>query len=182
TVRSRGKACGGRSQLQPPCGPGFGFVVRMLERDDRLLSRIVAGVVMNRCFEYLFHPRQPRGMVDLYLRREIGTVVEGSDGDLEPARMAIGQRRAAAGAEAAVDVDRRLEITGLLARPFDAVLRHRHQRREERAELLLAHAAMADRRPAELAVDAEAHRAALAPARSHFVVHRLSSGGQVSVS
>ena len=106
---------------------------------------------MDRLIEDRLHPGQPRGVVDLDLRRQIGAVVEGADGDLQPAGLAIGQRRAAAGAEAAIDVDRRLEIARLLARPFDAVLGHRHQRAEERAELLLAHAAMADRRAAERA-------------------------------
>ena len=116
-----------------------------------------------------------------YLNKIVGFDYDQRKISVEPG-IVLDHPRAAARAEATVNVDRRLEVAGLLACPFDAVLRHGHQRGKERAELLLAHAAVADGRPAELAVDAEAHRAALAPAGSHCVVHRLSSGGQVSVS
>src|SRR3569832_2824729 len=143
----------------------------MLEGDDLFLPSIEIGVVMDRRLEDLLHPGQANRVVDLYLRREVGAVVEGADGDLQRARLAIGQRRAAAGAEAAIDVDRGLEVARLLMSPFDAVLRHRHQRAEEGAELLLAHAAMADGRASKLALDADAHGAALAATASNLIGH-----------
>ena len=42
---------------------------------------------MDRLVEDRLHPGQPAGVVDLDLRREIRAVVEGADGDLEPARL-----------------------------------------------------------------------------------------------
>src|SRR5882757_520828 len=154
----------------------------MLEGDDLLLPSVEIGVVMDRRLEDLFHPWQPHRVIDLDLRRQIRAIVEGADGDFQRAGLAVGQRRAAAGAEATVDVDRGLEIARLLMRPLDTVLRHRHQRAEEGAELFLAHAAMADGRAAELAAHAKADGAALATAGSNFIGHGLSSGGHCSVS
>ena len=86
----------------------------MLEGDNLLLPSIEVGVVEDRRLEDLFHPGQPDGVVDLDLRRQVGAVIEGAYGDLQRAGLAIGQRRAAAGAEAAIDVDRGPEIARLL--------------------------------------------------------------------
>ena len=154
----------------------------MLEGDDLLLPRVVIWILVDRRLENLLHPRQANGVVDLDLRREVGAVIKGADGDLEPTRLAIGQRRAAARAEAAIDVDRGLEIARLLVGPFDAVLRNGDQRAEEGTELLLAHAAVADGGASKRTLDAETHGATLAAAGSDGLGHDLSSGGHWSVS
>src|SRR6218665_518670 len=121
-------------------------VIGMLEGDDLLLPRVIIRVLMNRLVVDRRDPGNAGGIVDLDLRGEIGAIVEGADGDLQPAGMAIGQRRAAGSTEATGNIDRRLEIVWFVARPLKAVLRRRHQRAEEAAESLLAHAAMADGR------------------------------------
>jgi len=138
--------------------------------------------MVRRRLENAFHPGQAPVEIHLVVGHEIGTVVECANGDLQALRIAVGHRRAALLAEAAIDVHRRLEIGGLFPGPLDAIHRHIHECAEETAELFLAHATMADGSMAERAVDAEAHGAALAAAGSDGFGHGIFSGGHWSVS
>src|SRR5690606_37171829 len=132
---------------------------------------------MHRRLEDLLHPWQAGRVVRLDLRRQIGSVVKRADGYFQSIRVPVCQRRAAARAKAANEIDRGLEIGRFLARPLDPAFRRADEGGEERSELLLAHAAVADRRTSELAMDAETHRAALAAAGSRAFCHdRVSAG------
>src|SRR5690606_125825 len=104
--------------------------------------------------------------IDLDHRRSDGRIVEGADGDFDlllrrALDLLISQRRAAPGAETALDPVGTGEVLRLSARPDD--IETRNQRTEKASERLLAHAAMADRGTTQPA-DAETHGAALAAA------------------
>src|SRR3569832_2285601 len=110
--------------------------------------------------------------VDLEGRRRNRRIVERAHGHLEPAVIFAGHRRAAIGPKAATGLVGAGEAPRRAAGPFE--VRRGDQRGEERPERLLAQAAVADRRAAELR-DAEAHRAALTTAGLEGRGHRAIS-------
>src|SRR5690606_18102340 len=99
--------------------------------------------------------------IDLDLGRSHLGVIEGADGEFEAEAGLVGERSAAIGAEAAAGAVGALEPLRRAAGP--GCVAGGDQRHEEPAEGLLAHSAVADR-AAPQQPDAEAHRAALAPA------------------
>ena len=62
--------------------------------------------IEGRLFKKRIDPRQPLVMVDLDLRLEPFGMIKSADGELDTTGMAIGQRRTARPAEAAMDLRR----------------------------------------------------------------------------
>src|SRR6478736_392047 len=162
--------------------PDCSIVIGMLEGDDRLLPCIKIGFFVNALVEDSLDPGNAGVVVDLDLRGQVAAIVERADRQFEAARVAVGHRRAAVLAKAALDIDRRLEIAGFAACPLHALVRRGHKGGKEAAELLLTHAAMADRGAAKLAAGAESDRAALAAAGTNGFAHADAPVGQCAVS
>jgi hypothetical protein len=139
----------------------------MLEGVDLVQERAGCFVLQRRAAGQVaqgVHVRQPGLHAPLHDGRDLFGLVEGGDGERHAVRRLVGERRAAFVAKAAPHVIGRTKPARFGTGPLEPGGAHGHQRQEKIAARLLAHAAMAHRRLAERALDAKAHRAALAAA------------------
>ncbi len=177
-----------RHHATSPRRPVAGILVRVLEgledgEDVALLVRASDGVFDQRVIARKHRMAIVARILDR--RHDLVGVVEGADRQrrlvIAPA---IGQRRTAVRAEAAVHVLRAAEFRRLPARPLDRP-DEGDEGRDQIAERLLAHAAIADRGMLDRPLDAKAHGAALAAAGqnvTHGCSSRLAGIGQAAVS
>ena len=110
----------------------------------------------------------------LQFRCDIRRVVEGADRECGAVGSFIRQRRAAFGAETALDEIRRAKFLRRAACPSEFGVADRDERGVEISESLLAHPAMTNGGVAQASFDAKANGAALASAGMCFVRHGLS--------